>query len=323
MIEILFSDSACGSLKMAQHYGEGKYQDGCMGVMIEHTDRSAPAQEEIENARREVKEKVRLAWESATPMGGKTSDIYGFNLLLSVGDISENQPGIKRKQTLEHLFSVYPNNEGREAAIEILERANEDLRALRKRAAEGATFRVWYSDQPDDMCGLYWFMSLFHQWNAYDRQVSIVKLPAWESDGNGNVVWKNSWAEVAPEEWHQYLSFQQIAVPAFIQSCASHWQELQAENAPLRAILNGRLVSMSEKLYDDFILREIEIEDREFLEAMIVGRVLGKYQLGICDSWIALRIEEMIDAEKLETVTSGEPNMPIYHRVLKKCTHRL
>jgi hypothetical protein len=30
MIEIVFSESACGSLKAAQHYGEGKYQDGCV-----------------------------------------------------------------------------------------------------------------------------------------------------------------------------------------------------------------------------------------------------------------------------------------------------
>jgi len=323
MIEIVFSDSACGSLKMAQHYGEGKCQDGCMGVMIEHTDRSAPAQEEIENARREVKEKARLAWESAAPMGGKTSDIYGFNLLLSVGDISENQPDIKRKQTLEHLFSVYPDDEGRQAAYEIFKRANEDFEIIRERASSGETIRIWYSNQPDDMCGLYWFMSQFYQWKVHAGSVSIVKLPEWESDGNGNVFRRNSWAEAAPEEWHKYLVFQQTVSPAFIQSCAYHWQELQAENAPLRVMLNGQLVSMLENLYDDFILREIETEGEEFQEAMIVGRVLGKYQLGICDSWVALRIEEMIQAGKLETITSGEKDLPIYHRVLKKCTHRL
>lgn len=75
-----------------------------------------------------------------------------------------------------------------------------------------------------------------------------------------------------------------ITLPIFIQSCVSRWQELQAENAPLRAMLNGQLVSTSEKLYDEFILREIESEGEEFQEAKIVGRVLAKYQLGIGDS---------------------------------------
>lgn len=77
----------------------------------------------------------------------------------------------------------------------------------------------------------------------------------------------------------------------------------------------------SEKFYDDFIIREIAAESEEFNEAMIVGRVLGKYQLGTGDSWVALRIEEMIHDGKLEAMTVGARDMPIYHRLLKKCTH--
>ena len=73
-----------------------------------------------------------------------------------------------------------------------------------------------------------------------------------------------------------------------------------------------------ENLYDPVIIREIEAESGEFQEAMIIGRVLGKYQLGIGDSWVALRIEEMIRAGKLETVTEAAENMPLYHRVLKR-----
>ena len=321
MIDILFSDSACGSLKIAQHFGEGKYPVGCMSIIVSHTDGSKPSKEEIETARKEAEEKARMAWDNATPLEGKTSDIYGFNLLLSIGDISENRLGIKRKQVLEHLFSVYPNDQEHQVAKEIVNRAIEDLKTVRERAVVGETFRVWYSNQPDDMCGLYWFMSQLNQWNVNDGQVVIVKLPECEFDGNGNVVQKNSWAEVAPEEWYQYFAFQKTVSPVFIQCCASHWQALQAENAPLRAVLNGQLVSMSEKLYDDFIRCEIEAEDEKFHEAMIVGRVLGKYQLGISDSWVALRIEEMIKDRKLETVTWGDKDMPFYHRVLKKVTH--
>ncbi|AZO94893.1 DUF3658 domain-containing protein [Halocella sp. SP3-1] len=323
MINIVFSESACGSLKVAQHYGKGKYQDGCIGVFVSHTNGSKSTKEEVETARREAKEKARLAWESATPLGGKTTDIYGFNLVLSIGDISENQPGIKRKQTLEHLYSVYPNNEGQQAAEEILNRANEDLKMVQERAVAGEVLRIWYSNQPDEMCGLYWFMGQLNQWKVHGGQVFIVKLPEWEVDNKENIVRKNSWGEVAPEEWHRYLALQKSVVAVFIQSCASHWKELQAENAPLRAMLNGQLVSTSEKLYDDFIIQEIAVEGEEFQEAMIVGRVLGKYQLGISDSWVAFRIEEMLHEGKLEVVTTCTKDMPSYHRVLKKCTLKL
>ena len=288
---------------MAQHYGDG----------------SKPAKAEVEAPTREAKKKARFAWESAAPMGGKTSDIYGFNLMLSVGDISENQPGIKRQQTLEHLYSVYPHDEGRQAAEEILKRANEDLKAIRERAAAGEALRIWYSNQPDEICGLYWFMGQLNQWNVLDGLVSIVKLPEWEADEKGNILRKSGWGEMAPEGWYQYLALQKPVLPVFKQNCASYWQELQRENAPLRATLNGQLISAPETLYDDFILREIAAEDEEFQEARVIGQVIGKYQLGIGDSWVALRIEEMIRAEKLETVTVGAKDMPIYHRVLKKC----
>jgi hypothetical protein len=168
MIDIVFSDSACGSLKMAQNYGKGQYQGGCMSIFISHDDGSEPTKEEVETARREEEKKARLAWESAIPMGGKTSDIYGFNLMLSVGDISENQPGIKRKLTLENLYSVYPNDEGRRAAEEILKSANENLKTIHERVAAGEALRIWYSNQPDEICGFYWFMNQLNQWTVYN-----------------------------------------------------------------------------------------------------------------------------------------------------------
>ncbi|MEL7654474.1 MAG: DUF3658 domain-containing protein, partial [Bacillota bacterium] len=303
MIEIVFSDSACGSLKIAQHYGEGKYQGGCIGVCVSHTDGSKPTKGEIKAAQREAKEKARLTWESAIPMGGNTADVYGFNLVLSVGDISENQPGTKRKQTLEHIYSVYPNDEGHQAAQGMIKRVNDDLKTVRERVIAGESIRIWYSNQPDEMCGLYWFMWQLNQWKVHGRQVYLVKLPEWEADEKGNIIQMVGWGEVAAWEWHRYLALQKSAPPVFCQSCASHWLTLQKENAPLRVMLNGQLVSASETIYDDFIVREIAEECEEFQEAMIVGRVLGKYQLGIGDFWVALRIEEMVRCGKLEPLT--------------------
>jgi hypothetical protein len=322
MIDIVFSDSACGSLKAAQHFGKGKYQSGAMAIIGSHDDGSKLTKEEVENALREVGEKARLAWESATPMCGKTADIYGFNLMLSVGDISENQPGIKRKLTLAHLYSIYPNEEGCHLAEEILKIANENLQTIHERTVAGEALRIWYSNQPDEMCGLYWFLHQLNQWNVDDVKVSIVKLPEWETNEKGNIMRKNSWAEVAPEEWLHFLALKKTVSLLFIQNCATYWQKLQEESAPIRAVINGQLVSASEKLYDDFILREISEAGDEFHEARIIGRVLGKYQLGIGDSWVALRIEEMINDGKFEAVNACDKDMPIYHRVLKKCKSR-
>ena len=320
MIEIVFSDSAGGSLKLAQHYGRWEDQNVYIGVFVSHADGSKPTKEEIETAQREAEEKARLAWESATPLGGNPADIYGFNLALSIGDISENQPGNKRKQTLERLFSVYPNDVGHKAAQDIFKRVNADLEMVRERISTGEATRIWYSNQPDEMCGLFWFMWQLNQWEENDGQVFTVKLPEWETRENGNIVQINNWNELSPKEWNRYLDLQKPVLPAFRQYCAAHWQVLRGENASLRVVLNGQLVSASEKLYDDIIYREIASKGETFQEAMIIGRVLGKYQLGISDSLVALRIEEMIRAETLEVVPEVAEGMPRYHRTLKKCT---
>jgi hypothetical protein len=237
------------------------------------------------------------------PLGGDPADICVFNLVLSVGDISEKEPGFKRKQALEHLCSIYPKDAGREAASSMLKRANGHFKKARERAEAGESLRIWYSNEPDELCGLYWFMEQLSRWEVPDKQVSMVKLPEWEADEEGKITRKGSWGEVTPEDWHRYLALEELVLPAFTQSCASDWQALQGENTPLRATLNGQLVSVPESLYDDFILREIAAEGQVFREAMIVGRVLGKYKLGIGDAWVALRIEKMIQVGTLEAVS--------------------
>ncbi|HEY8389989.1 MAG TPA: hypothetical protein VIL26_03455 [Clostridia bacterium] len=44
--------------------------------------------------------KAKLAWENAVPLGEDTSDIYGFKLVLSIGDISEKSAWNKIRQLI-------------------------------------------------------------------------------------------------------------------------------------------------------------------------------------------------------------------------------
>ena len=38
MIEIVFGESACGSLKIAQTYGKGKYRGSAVSIFMRHED---------------------------------------------------------------------------------------------------------------------------------------------------------------------------------------------------------------------------------------------------------------------------------------------
>lgn len=321
MIEVVFSDSACGSLKMAQHYGEGKYSRGTVGVIISHSDGSKPTKAEIENAQREFEEKERRAWEKAVPLGGDSADVFSFNLAWSVGSIEDSDVGEERLAALERLFSTYPEDVGIQAAEGLYQSAIKNLDAIRNRAENGETLRIWYSNQPDEICGLFWLINLLKSWKQPSIKAVLVKLPEWEME-DATIIWHSGWGEIEPGKWHSYLGLQKAVPEALINAIASRWSELQKENAPLRAVINGRLQSVSENFYDDFILREIYLEGNEFREANLIGRILGKYQLGIGDGWLALRIEEMIRAEKLAVLSSEPENAPSYHRILSKMTRK-
>ena len=319
MIEIVFGDSACGSLKQAQHYGEGEYLGGAFGVIVSRHDDSKPTEEEVQAARREYEERERLEWANATPMRGNPVDVYGFSFGLSIGDISEDIPDEKRRQTLEWLYSVYPNfDKGPTFTDKLMQHGKDILNEICNRISLGEEIRIWYSNQPDELCGLYWFVTQINQLNLQNGQVLLVSLPDWEITENGNIITQSGWGGVKPGDWHKYLNLQAVASPTFFNMCVTQWKYLQQENAPLRAVLNGRLVSIPETIYDYFIVREIEAEEDEFHEAMVIGKVLGKYALGIGDAWIAHRIEKMIADGQLTPVTEAAPGSPIYHRRLKK-----
>ncbi len=316
MIEIVFSDSACGSLKAAQRFGKGSYIGGAADVIVSHEDGSAPAEEEIRETLRRADEAEKRAWENAVPLGGDPADVYGFHLALSVGDISGNGMDSRRQKALRELYRIYPDD-GDALAEELLKGAEDALREACEKAAAGEGLRVWYSCQPDELCGLYWFMAQLERLR-YTGEVTWVKLPEWEEKEDGAVVEMSSWGETAPGEWGRFLPFQRPVPSALRRQCAARWQELQAENAPLRAVLNGRLVSVREDIYDSFLLREIEAEPEEFQEAVIIGRVLGKYRLGVSDAFIARRIGKMIRDGKLAQVTQPPQTGPVYHCILKK-----
>jgi hypothetical protein len=98
---------------------------------------------------------------------------------------------------------------------------------------------------------------------------------------------------------------------------SDHWQKLMVENAPLRANINGKLTSVPENFYDFIIANNLP--DNDFTMAVFIGKLLGEYRLGISDSWYALRIEKMIEENKLIVVENKDLSHP-YNKVLRAVT---
>jgi len=316
MVEAVFSESACGSLKYAQFFGRGEYGGGLLGIILEPSD-GAPSEEEIAQAKRRAEEEHRRKWERARPMGGRAQDVYGFSLGLSLGDISEKIPGPIRRQVLCAYCGFSPSVPGiGEQLDRWIDGGAETLRAVLERSAAGEPVRLWYSDQPDELCGFYWLLARLDGLEQCGA-VSAIKLPRWDQRDN-SVVTYTAWGDVPPGEWSRFLPLEQPVSPTLRRACANRWRELQEENAPLRTVLNGVLAGVPEDFYDSFIRRTLARMEREFNESRLIGEVIGRCQLGIGDGLIHRRIQAMVDAGELEALTQAAEGDPVYRRMLRK-----
>ena len=339
MLEVVFSDSALGSMALASSGPEGMVA-GSIGIIGQHEDGSPYTEEETADLRQRLEERERRCWASALPFESRRVDILCFSLALSVGGIGEEGIGPARAAALEQLMSVYPA-EGRQAAADLLDNARNSLAALRERAGSEPV-RIWTSHGPDERCGLAWVAAQLEPLGLDKLNVTVVELPEFlrtdwaplelpdpaewpENTGavpqrDGSVVVSpTSWAEVEPHQFGRLAALGRLVPVGELRALAHQWRQLKQENAPLRAVLNGRLASAPESLYDYLLWQEVEAQPEEFQEAVVIGRVLGRYQLGIGDAWAALRIEEFIRQGLLAPVSGPEPDAPIYHRILRRC----
>ena len=179
MVEIVFSESACGSLKIAQTYGRGKYRGSAISVFIRHENGSVPSSNEMKEAQLQAQEQECIACENAIPLGGKSSDVYCFDMALSVGDISDNEIGEQRKNVLKKMLSVWFVEDLDYQVEEKIQKIKTTLSSVIERYVAGEEVRIWYSYNPDELCGMYWLMKQLRPLNC-QTTIYLVKLPTWE-----------------------------------------------------------------------------------------------------------------------------------------------
>lgn len=316
-MEIVFSDSACASLKLAQHYGEGCYIGGAVSVIVSHTDGSAPTAEEIEQARQEAEEQERVHWETAVPMGGNPQDVYCFSLALSVGDISEVLPGPKRLEALRTLF-CYDDPEISRYIEQCVTSAAETLQLVRDRLTKGEKIRIWHSRNADERCTVYWMMAQLEGVADDCDLLYEVQLPYWEQPEEDCIRW-SAWGDIAPHRWGTFAKKYERPISARQRKrYAEKWRILQTENAPLRIAKDNEMVGVSADFYDAMIREIIAEQEEEFFAAKVVGSAILASDRQIGDGFVSDRLDTMIAAGELEEITPPCKDHPRYHRMLKK-----
>ncbi len=276
-----------------------------------------PAPEEMESCRRREEERRRRLAEDAVPLTGSSpGNVFCFDFSLSTGEIDEPGLGPKRLAALQELCSVL----SADVSVELEDRISAGQESLERFLSRAASepVQVWTSSQPDEACGLCWLMAQMEAAGLRDPKVIMVDLPHWEDRMDGSAVQCSSWGEIEPLEWGRLAMRGEVLSPVRISALAARWRTLQEENSPLRAMVNGRLVSVPADFYDHIILRALGRQPEEFPEADLIADILSRCRPGAGDAWLALRIDALISRGLLVPVPGEGSRAPLYRRTLRK-----
>lgn len=293
MLGVVFSDSAKGTMKEAKSYNKEHMLNGAMGYIGKK-----PSKKEL---------KKRLEGEA---VGGSSEDVVCIGFNLDIGDITGGIDSEERKNEFIRLFGSVDFE-----SMEIKRFFNsqrEDFEKLLVTAKSGEPIRIWKSNTPFSACA---FAFLCDALQNIECKINVVLLPEYWETADNTIQSCADWAELMPSELYKFLSLEREITNIEKRVQGRLWNDLKAENAPLRALVNGKLISVPEDFYDHIIIKNIP--DQEFVMAQLIGIVLGKYSLGIGDSWYALRIKKMIAENKLKIVADKDVSHP-YGKILKK-----
>lgn len=305
MIEVLFTESAAGSMQYAKSM---KHTIGEAHNVIFFTDDGCKLPpEQIA----QVEEEWRKRREKDVPMEGNAEDVAYFPLGLSMGDILE--PFSDERAGFLQRMVLISGEKYSDVGETLVRTARKSLEKVLNAAQNGEPIRIWYSHNPDELCGFCHLVSILPE----TADIRAVKLPEYE-ETDGAVVTYTGWGEVEPGQLAAFLSLERKLTRLERLYFSGLWRQLRRNNGPLRAIVNGKLCTVDADFYDPFILKELSACGEEFQEARFIGSVLGKYQLGIGDWLVAMRMEEFIARGMLIPVTEPEKDCPIYHRYLRK-----
>ncbi|MDR3949389.1 MULTISPECIES: DUF3658 domain-containing protein [Dysosmobacter] len=299
MLELCFDMSTRGALRVAQRCGRSgrkglgfvlsRTEDGgnvTSTTVIGFDDGKAPAGEEIHQIQRAQRRQAALERE-AIPLGGSPSDVLVLSLGLDMGDIREPL-GADRWDLLRRWCDGDDETTDRDWQRNL--EAAERLRSCGSRDA----VRIWVDHTPYGACGLLHAASLLKDTKA---DVRVVFLPPWRERPDGVVETYLGWGEVEPELFGRFLSREEPLPPVMLGAMAHRWEVLRQENAPLRAVVNGRVRSVGEDFYDEMIRRHLPEGQTKI--ANIIGEVLGREKPGIGDVWLAERIRQMLSTGEL------------------------
>lgn len=262
-------------------------------------------------------ENMRYAKQNGTMPDEADNEVICLGFMLDIGNISKGIKMSSRKRLpMEMLAGTEYEKNNTSFSTALTPKEKEDMYTsqwdkLMSILKSGKSIRIWYSDLPYSLCGLYQLCTALVY---YHTQITVIKIPEYNIIGNKMTI-VNGWEEVLPENFCNYLSLERKLTKMEITYFSSEWKRLEVENKTLRAVVNGKLMSVREDFYDFLILDAISDEAEN--EARFIRKILAKNHIGVGEWWLRKRIDQLITEGVIEVIYN--PHKPnIYDRMIRK-----
>lgn len=253
--------------------------------------------------------KQRKLHEKRSSIDEISEDVLYIGGNLDIGDISGDLCSERRKVYDKLWSDIYIDEIERDKHFA---EQHKDIDKLISAAKDGENIRIWKGNSPAEACGFAFVCNLLVD---IECKIKVISLPEYIVR-NDNVIESHiDWNSIVPKEFDKFLYYEKELTYIEKDMHSSVWEELKQENSPLRAIVNGMLISVPEEFYDHLIVKNIP--EGEFTIRELIGILVGKYQLGVSDLWYGLRIKKMVDKGLLEVVSAKKPLWK-YETVLRK-----
>lgn len=241
---------------------------------------------------------------------GNSKEVICLAFMLDIGSIAESVDSLYRNELIYTMFNQgqWGNNPELEAELKAAGSIYvNELNRLKDYINNGEELRIWYCDRPYSLCGFYF---LCNWMKGYTNKINVVKLPEHTVKENITTSYQN-WGDVSEEEFSCFLKYEKQLLKEERRMYVTRWLELVHENMPLRVIINGQLMGVTEDFYDFLIWKRLT--HKPIKQARLIGDILGHYPISVWNWWYALRIEKFINCGKIR-VLEDSPNK--YARII-------
>jgi hypothetical protein len=162
---------------------------------------------------------------------------------------------------------------------------------------------IWMGQNSHDVCGYFWLMSQFREYQGRVFVLYLNNLPFINE--KGQIFYPTTLHQIQPKEFLKASKLNRAITLSEFEVDPDEWNRLCNENAMVRVLEGGKkIASQDADFYDKEILSNLGNEWQKGNRA--IGNILGKMKIKTGDVFVLWRMKQLAEEGKLEI--NGDPS---------------